>query len=55
MLVTAFQNLICSVLIELFVTAYDQILNLNQINSEPGSYLKVACFIFISVYLSSII
>ena len=34
---TIFQNFICCVLIELFVMAKDQILNLNQINREPGT------------------
>ena len=34
-LVTAILNLICFVLIVLFVLAYGQILNLNQVNNEP--------------------
>ena len=35
MLVTPFLNFIWYVSIELFVMAYDQIINLNQNNSEP--------------------
>ena len=38
MLATAFQNFICFVLIELFVMTYDQILNFNQIISEPRKF-----------------
>ena len=49
MLEAAFQNFICSVLIELFVMAYDQILNLNQINSEPGTNQKLAVFFYLSI------
>ena len=36
MLVTAFQNSICPVLIELSVMAYDQILNRNQLIANLG-------------------
>ena len=36
-LVTPFLNFIWYVSIELFVMAYDQIINLNQNNSEPGT------------------
>ena len=35
-LVTAILNFICFVLMEMFVMAYDQILNLNQINNDSG-------------------
>ena len=35
MLVTVFQNFICSDLIMLFVMAYDHILDINKIDSEP--------------------
>ena len=37
MLVTAILNSICFALIEMFVMAYDQILDLNQINNDPGT------------------
>ena len=40
MLVTAILNFSCFDLIELFLMAYDQILNLNQINNEPGANKK---------------
>ena len=39
---TAILNLICFVLIVLFVQAYDQILNLNQVNSEPEPDWRVS-------------
>ena len=34
---TVILNFICFALMEMFVMAYDKILNLNQINNDPGT------------------
>ena len=47
MLVTVILNVICFVLIDLFVMAYGQILNLNQTNKEPGTNKKTVGFLLL--------
>ena len=50
---TTFQNFIWSVIIKWFDIAYDQILNLNQINIDPGTNKKLAGFFGVE-YISTL-